>query len=78
MSIDHTTNSMTEFELIDYDYIELNKLMKLLGLVNTGGEANLRITTQEVKVNDVVEIQKRKKLRPGDRISFEEYRILIR
>jgi ribosome-associated protein len=69
---------MIEFELIDYDYIELNKLLKLLGLVNTGGEANLRIVNQEVKVNDVVEVQKRKKLRQGDRISFEEHRILIR
>jgi ribosome-associated protein len=69
---------MTEFELIAYDYIELNKLMKLLGLVNTGGEANLRITNQEVKVNDTIEIQKRKKLRPGDRVSFNGQTILIR
>lgn len=69
---------MTEFELKEYDFIELNKLMKLLGLVNTGGEANLRITNQEVKVNGTVEIQKRKKLRPGDTVIFEEHQIVIR
>ncbi|MBC7485227.1 MAG: RNA-binding S4 domain-containing protein [Cytophagaceae bacterium] len=67
-----------EFELIDFDFIELNKLMKLLGLVATGGEANVRITNQEVKVNNVIEIQKRKKLRPGDVVSFETYQISIK
>ena len=68
----------TEFELTDYDFIELNKLMKLLGLVSTGGEANVRITNQEVKVNNVIEIQKRKKLRSGDVVSFETHQILIK
>jgi ribosome-associated protein len=69
---------MTEFQLTDYDFIELNKLMKLLGLVSTGGEANVRITNQEVKVNNVIEIQKRKKLRSGDVVSFETHQILIK
>jgi ribosome-associated protein len=68
----------TEFQLTDYDFIELNKLMKLLGLVNTGGEANVRITNEEVKVNNVIEIQKRKKLRSGDVVSFETHQILIK
>ncbi len=69
---------MTEFQLTDYDFIELNKLMKLLGLVGTGGEANMRITNQEVKVNNVIEIQKRKKLRPGDVVLFESHQIIIK
>ena len=69
---------MTEFELTDYDFIELNKLMKLLGLVGTGGEANVRITNQEVKVNNVIEIQKRKKLRSGDVVTFNTHQIVIK
>ncbi|MDB5272384.1 MAG: hypothetical protein JWO58_751 [Chitinophagaceae bacterium] len=69
---------MTEFELTDYDFIELNKLMKLLGLVGTGGEANQRIINEEVKVNDAIEIQKRKKLRPGDKVTFAGHTILIK
>jgi len=69
---------MTEFQLTDYDFIELNKLLKLLGLVGTGGEANVRITNQEVKVNNVIEIQKRKKLRSGDVVIFETHQILIK
>jgi ribosome-associated protein len=59
-----------EFELIDHEYIQLNQLLKLLGLVETGGEANQRIVDGEVKVNNKVEYQKRKKLRKDDTVSF--------
>jgi ribosome-associated protein len=66
-----------EFELIDHEYIQLNQLLKLLGLVDTGGEANQRIVEGEVKVNNVVEYQKRKKLRKGDTIVFDKKLITI-
>jgi len=62
---------MEEFKIQDgYEYIQLNQLLKLLGLVDSGGEANQRILNGEVIVNDSVEIQKRKKLRPGDKVKF--------
>lgn len=67
-----------EFELIDHEYIQLNQLLKLLGLVDTGGEANQRILDGEVKVNDAVEYQKRKKLRAGDSILFDGKLITIK
>jgi len=67
-----------EFELIDHEYIQLNQLLKLLGLVDTGGEANQRIVDGEVKVNNVVEYQKRKKLRTGDSIFFNGKLITIK
>jgi len=67
-----------EFELIDHEYIQLNQLLKLLGLVETGGEANQRIVDGEVIVNKEVEFQKRKKLRPGDVIVFQKKSILIK
>jgi ribosome-associated protein len=66
-----------EFELIDHEYIQLNQLLKLLGLVDTGGEANQRIVDGEVKVNNLVEYQKRKKLRKGDTILFDRKLITI-
>jgi ribosome-associated protein len=59
-----------EFELIGHEYIQLNQLLKLLGLVDTGGEANQRIVDGEVVVNNQVEYQKRKKLRIGDVVEF--------
>ena len=68
---------MTVFKLEDKEFIELNKLMKLLGLVDTGGEAHIRITEGEVLVNNQYETQKRKKLRVGDKIKFNNQEIII-
>lgn len=48
------------------EYIELKNLIKLLGWANTGGEAHVRIDNQEIKLNGVVETQRRKKVRKGD------------
>jgi ribosome-associated protein len=67
-----------DFELIDHEYIQLNQLLKLLGMVETGGEANQRIVDGEVKVNNEVEYQKRKKLRKGDEVVFGKLKIVIK
>ncbi|HNW53246.1 MAG TPA: RNA-binding S4 domain-containing protein, partial [Bacteroidales bacterium] len=67
-----------DFQLIDHEYIQLNQLLKLLGLVETGGEANQRILDGQVQVNQVVEYQKRKKLRIGDVVTFGAQVIEIR
>ena len=66
-----------KFPLQDHDHITLNNLLKVLNLVETGGEANVRITAGEVKVNGTIELQKRKKLRPGDIIEFQKQKITI-
>jgi len=66
-----------QFELIDHEFIQLNKLLKLLGLVETGGEANQRIVDGEVKVNNATEYQKRKKLRKGDVVLYNNRLIKI-
>lgn len=59
-----------EFHLNGHDYIQLNQLLKLLGLVETGGEANLRIDGGEVQVNDKVENRRRNKLKAGDQVRY--------
>ncbi len=59
-----------EFALQGQDHIALNNLLKLKHLVGTGGEANIRISNGEVKVNGAVETRKRKKLRAGDVVEF--------
>jgi len=69
---------MIEFELNDYEFIELNKLLKIIGMVGTGGEANTLIVNGEVKVNGKVELQKRKKLRAGDEVVFREQTIVVK
>ncbi|HHB52202.1 MAG TPA: RNA-binding S4 domain-containing protein [Saprospiraceae bacterium] len=66
-----------EFNLENHEYIELNRLLKLLGMVESGGQANMFITEGQVKVNSEVEYRKRKKLRSGDQVQFMEQLIII-
>jgi ribosome-associated protein len=68
---------MQTFTLENQEYIELNKLLKLLQLTESGGEANEAIIKARVKVNGVIEIQKRKKLRPGDKVQFAGKTVII-
>ncbi|MDT8411212.1 MAG: RNA-binding S4 domain-containing protein [Vicingaceae bacterium] len=66
-----------DFELKD-EYIELNKLLKFTGVCDTGGDAKMSIDQGLVKYNNQVETQRRKKVRKGDTIQFQEYQIEIR
>ena len=70
--------AMLNFKITEgKDFIPLDKLLKLLGLVGTGGEAHIRITEGEVEVNGAVELQKRKKLRVGDSVELNGQIIVI-
>ncbi len=69
---------MKEFELEGHEYIALNQLLKMLGLVETGGEANIRVDDGEVMVNGEVELQRRKKLRSGNKVVFNKQEIIIK
>ena len=68
---------METFQLQGHEYIELNKLLKLMHLVETGGEANICITEGEVIVNGEVELRKRHKLRDGYVVEFRDRKIVI-
>jgi ribosome-associated protein len=61
-----------EFSLEGQEYIELNHLLKVLTLANSGGEANMYISNGEVMVNDVVELRKRNKIRAGFVVRFKD------
>lgn len=50
----------------DDEFIELNKLLKLQQVAQSGGHANMMIENGQVAVNGEVESRKRRKLRPGD------------
>ncbi len=68
---------MEEFGLNKHEYIELNNLLKVMGLCETGGMAKAAIAEGLVKVNGIVELRKRCKLRKGDKIVFEGHDIII-
>lgn len=55
---------------ITTEYIKLQDLLKLAGLVETGGEAKERIQAGGARVNGEVCTQRGKKLRPGDLVEF--------
>lgn len=67
-----------EFELSGQEYITLDKLLKVLGLVETGGEAHIRIIDGEVTVNGSTEYQKRKKLRLGDVVTYNGHVVQVK
>lgn len=50
--------------------VELYKVLKFEGLCSSGGEAKAAVDAGLVKVNGVVETQKRKQVSAGDTLSF--------
>ena len=68
-------------EIIDFspttEYIELIKLLKLLNLVESGAEAKIVVEEGLVQFNGEIEFRKRKKLRPGDVVIFQNNTINI-
>ncbi len=62
---------------IDTEFIRLQDLLKFAGAVDTGGEAKLSIQAGEAAVNGAPCLQRGKKLRDGDTVTFRgnEYRV---
>lgn len=67
---------MITFTLTD-DYIELYKLIKILDLADSGGDAKQLIAHGYVKKNNVVELRKRAKIVKGDKIQIADVTILV-
>ena len=57
--------------LIHTEFIKLDALLKLAGMVETGGEAKVLIQAGQVLVNCEVCEMRGKKLRPGDTVTLE-------
>ncbi|KQY81729.1 RNA-binding S4 domain-containing protein [Pelomonas sp. Root1444] len=70
---------MLELELRG-EYIELDKLLKAVGLVESGGRARVLIAAGEVRVDGQVELRKTAKMRAGQVVEFggQQVRVLAR
>lgn len=55
---------------ITTEFIKLQDLMKFADMVSSGGEAKVLIQEGEVSVNGEVCLQRGRKIRPGDVVSF--------
>lgn len=56
---------MDIFELDGHEYVELHKLLQLVGLAASGGEAKTVVAAGAVTVDGVIELRKRCKVRGG-------------
>ena len=59
------------------DFIKLGQAIKLSGLGQSGVEAKIEIQEGFVKVNGQVELQRGKKIYPGDVISYDGQQIKV-
>ena len=62
---------------IHTEYIKLDALLKLAGLVETGGEAKVLIQDGQVPVNGEACLMRGKKLRPGDQVTLDGRTVTI-
>ena len=57
--------------------IQLDQFMKITGMVNTGGQAKLVIQGGEVQLNGIVETRRKKKLKHGDKVTFNGETLMV-
>ncbi len=69
-------NNEIEFKLIG-DYVELNQLLKLTGVCQSGGAGKLRVAAGEVSVDGQVELRKTCKIRAGQVVRVDDVRIRV-
>jgi ribosome-associated protein len=64
------------FEL-DRDYVELNQLLKLTGLCDSGGMGKAIVASGVVSVNGKTELRKTCKITAGQIVRVEDYEIHV-
>lgn len=62
---------------IETEFIRLDALVKLTGMVDTGGQAKAAIQDGLVRVNGEVCLMRGKKLRPGDRVELPGLTLVV-
>lgn len=64
---------MSELEfMLDREYVELNQLLKLAGLCDSGGAGKALVASGAVSVDGAVELRKTCKIKAGQRVSLGE------
>ena len=64
------------FEL-DRDFVELNQLLKLTGLCDSGGAGKQLVASGAVRVDGVVELRKTCKIHSGQRVTVDDVEIEV-
>jgi ribosome-associated protein len=59
------------------EFVELNQLLKLVGLCDSGGAGKMLVASGEVKVDGKQELRKTAKIRAGQQVSVGDVRISV-
>ncbi|MBN8262088.1 MAG: RNA-binding S4 domain-containing protein [Xanthomonadales bacterium] len=65
-----------DFDL-DRDFVELNQLLKLAGLCDSGGAGKQLVASGAVRVDGAVELRKTAKIRAGQRVRVGDVEIRV-
>lgn len=68
--------NQTVFHL-DREFIELNQLLKLSGMCDSGGAGKALVASGSVLVDGKVELRKTCKIRAGQTVTLGDLRILV-
>jgi len=68
---------MEEFKLEKHEFIELNDLMKITGMCESGGMAKTMITEGRITIDGKVETRRRCKIRSGQIVAMEGREVRI-
>jgi ribosome-associated protein len=60
-----------------HEYVELNQLLKLVGIADSGGHGKAIVASGEVTVDGVQELRKTAKIRAGQTVRIEDVEIRI-
>lgn len=63
--------------LLSGEYVELNNLLKLVGVCDSGGAGKMLVAAGEVSVDGKVELRKTCKIRSGQVVSIGDVRISV-
>ncbi|CAN5842347.1 RNA-binding S4 domain-containing protein [soil metagenome] len=63
---------------VDGDYVELNQLLKLVGLCDSGGAGKVMVAKGGVKVDGKQELRKTAKIRAGQVVSLGDVSVQVK
>jgi ribosome-associated protein len=62
---------------VEGEFVELNQLLKLVGLCDSGGAGKLIVASGDVKVDGIQELRKTAKIRPGQTVELGDVQIRV-
>jgi ribosome-associated protein len=66
-----------EFPLDGHDFVELHQLLKLVGVVDSGGAGKHLVASGAVEIDGVVELRKTCKVRAGQVARVDDVEIAV-